>query len=559
MSRFISDWNTKTGNPCPYVVKSSKQRKTRSKHDWNSATRVGKESDIKLAMGIKGFVLTNKSDSFILPKLKPGTIETSLGTLYGIDPTTLKPTLPVVSPRKTKVCAIITVKVLNGSNLKFPCNPAVCHHVAQPFVQVKVDDQKEMGCKSYSKMGAAPVWNSKAMKFNLYDTGSHDIEIQVLTKCGTQKNKLIGTALIHSDDLNDQDLCQYVTLYNRCRKSTIVTGRIQVLLQKEKIIQRPGPFLLGNQLQAKKKTLKPVAPEPSLVVDKKQSRRRRRSSDFLKQLKSDLKTIEISKNEIEIQTQIGQGLHACVKLGKFNDQSVALKMFQYLGDLPPLPVMECFKNELEVLQQLDHPDIIQLIGVQISPTLTLVTEYMDGGSLYSYATSKQWSNVSLTQKIHIGLSITRALIYMKQQGFIHRDIKSHNILLADLDQDVMTVKLADFGTAVRLSDQFDLYEPIGTSGYTAPEVFSPKGYNYAADVWSLGILLWEMAARGTKYDTNPFTGLAPDMYQDKVLQGLRPQLPPTVDATYRDLVASCLSTDPINRPSLETIELELLK
>ena len=86
-------------------------------------------------------------------------------------------------------------------------------------------------------------------------------------------------------------------------------------------------------------------------------------------------------------------------------------------------------------------------------------------------------------------------------------LQPHNILLA-YGAGGVTCKLSDFGTCIRVPSNQMLTEEIGTSGYTAPEIFDPKSYNLSADVFSMGILLWDIFfAEGQE---NPLVGLDPD-------------------------------------------------
>ncbi|GMF80431.1 unnamed protein product [Phytophthora fragariaefolia] len=141
---------------------------------------------------------------------------------------------------------------------------------------------------------------------------------------------------------------------------------------------------------------------------------------------------------------------------------------------------------------------------------------------------------------------------------IHRDIKTHNILVNnDLTTTSSSVKV---GSAV-VWQQYDplLLEEVGSSGYTAPEIFTHRGYDSKVDVWSFGIVLWELAASCPKDRINPFMGMPGDEFVSKAQGGCRPNFTDEHQICVRSVVERCWKFDPLQRPNMNEVVEQLDK
>jgi serine/threonine protein kinase len=138
---------------------------------------------------------------------------------------------------------------------------------------------------------------------------------------------------------------------------------------------------------------------------------------------------------------------------------------------------------------------------------------------------------------------------------IHRDLKSLNLLLSEPvigPTDPILLKITDFGVSKTLSEPELMTGQMGTCHWMAPEVLSSQPYSLPADVYSYGIVMWEIMTRQT-----PYKGKNPaQILYGVVNQQERPSqalIPPTIPSTLRGLMTKCWHQDPSNRPTFDQI------
>jgi len=258
-----------------------------------------------------------------------------------------------------------------------------------------------------------------------------------------------------------------------------------------------------------------------------------------------------------IHTAVLQGKSVVVKTLKPECQDVALAINEIEG-------------ELEIHSRLDHPNIVKLIGAGFTPrgVRFVVLERLDGGTLtqlLGYDTRirdrrrRFWAKkkISYMDVLKCARSLAEALAYCHGRAIpnamvLHRDLKPDNVGFT-LDG---TVKLIDFGLARTVENATisnDVYQMSGETGslrYMAPEVADCQPYNQKADVYSFGIILWELVANKKPYD-----GMNRDEFYSRVVHGgERPVINNKkwpVDLI--DLMKSCWDTDIAKRPDFADI------
>lgn len=234
-------------------------------------------------------------------------------------------------------------------------------------------------------------------------------------------------------------------------------------------------------------------------------------------------------------------------------RTVAVKLI-HCSDAKDADVSE-FRKEVEILLRLRHPCIVALYGVCIElPNLALVMEYVSKGSLASYIRSLDPPAISWALRIKFAFDAARALAFLHRTNLIHRDIKSDNFLVAEIDPDSeVNLKLADFGISKDLKEtgraRRETVKMPGTVHWIAPEILSGGVAGKSSDVWSFGVVMWELVTHQKPYEEFKFAS----QVQDHVSGGGRLSLPIESPAEYAALFSSCYTTEAHLRPTFDDI------
>ena len=244
--------------------------------------------------------------------------------------------------------------------------------------------------------------------------------------------------------------------------------------------------------------------------------------------------------------KIGSGSFGSVYVGTMQNsmKKVAVKVLnvQSLGGRQ----LETFKREVWTMATLNHPAILRLIGVTLSPPFCIVTELLKD-SLYN-----RMRLLSPTKRSIIALRVSQGLAFLHATRIIHRDLKSSNILLDDDDNP----RVCDFGL-VGFKKRGTKTGFVGTTQWMAPELLrSSPFYDEKVDVYSFAIMMWELLTL-----QQPFTGMTQDQIVMAVIEHqARPAIPPQFGPPQLvQLIKSCWAEDPSERPSFEQIASALLR
>ena len=189
-----------------------------------------------------------------------------------------------------------------------------------------------------------------------------------------------------------------------------------------------------------------------------------------------------------IPYELGRGSFGCVYLVTHNTtkKKYALKVMNKHKLLQTYGSCQLVYNEIEIHSKLNHPNIIRLYNVlENEEEISILLEYAENGSLYSLIQDENGFSEHKAYKYFI--QIVNAVYFLHQNNIIHRDIKPENILIGEND----LLKLCDFGWAKELTVN-NRSTFCGTVEYMAPEIVGSEKYDCSVDVWSLGILLYEL-------------------------------------------------------------------
>jgi serine/threonine protein kinase len=228
--------------------------------------------------------------------------------------------------------------------------------------------------------------------------------------------------------------------------------------------------------------------------------------------------------------KVGGGLSSIVYKASPRNNSgavVAIKVIDRRELLKVSPHAEVYlKREISILQQLDHPNIVKLVEVlDDGVTIHLIMEFCQGGSLREYLNKK--GKLAESEVFSILSQLVDALKYMYSKSIIHRDLKPHNILLSGDG----TIKICDYGFARIYEKQKLMNSILGSPLYMAPEILASSQYTTKCDLWSVGIIMYEMLAGTVPFNTNSVVQLY-SFYERVKLWGI------TLPREIQDVVSS---------------------
>ena len=187
--------------------------------------------------------------------------------------------------------------------------------------------------------------------------------------------------------------------------------------------------------------------------------------------------------------QLGQGSFGRVFLVSHNEtkELYALKTIEKRKILMTYGKLDNIYDEINIHSKLYHQNIIKLYNVyEDEETINIIMEYAKEGNLY-HLIKKEKNGFSEQKSYEYFIQIINAVYYLHSNNIIHRDIKPENILIGDDNK----LKLCDFGWAKELTLE-NRSTFCGTMEYMAPEIVGSENYDYSVDIWSLGILLYEL-------------------------------------------------------------------
>ncbi|XP_027918844.1 serine/threonine-protein kinase HT1-like [Vigna unguiculata] len=253
--------------------------------------------------------------------------------------------------------------------------------------------------------------------------------------------------------------------------------------------------------------------------------------------------VDLSK--LFVGVRFAHGAHSRLYHGMYKDEAVAVKIIRVPDDdengMLADRLEKQFIREVSLLSRLHHRNIIKFVAAcRKPPVYCVITEYLSEGSLRSYLHKLETKTIPLQKLITFALDIARGMEYIHSQGVIHRDLKPENVLISE----DFHLKIADFGIACEEA-YCDLFaDDPGTYRWMAPEMIKRKSYGRKVDVYSFGLILWEMVT-----GTIPYEDMTPIQAAFAVVnKNSRPVIPSDCPAAMRALIEQCWSLNPDKRP-----------
>jgi NIMA (never in mitosis gene a)-related kinase len=244
---------------------------------------------------------------------------------------------------------------------------------------------------------------------------------------------------------------------------------------------------------------------------------------------------------------LGKGSYGRVDLARVRatGEQVAVKKVKFANMTPQARVKA--QDEVKLLASLTHANIVGYKeSFQERSSLYIVMEYVDGGDLEKRISQRGSSHFQEQEVLFTFVQILLALAYMHERHVMHRDLKPQNIFLTTFG----IVKVGDFGVAKSLNSTADLAKTvIGTPYYLAPEIWNSKPYGAAADIWSLGAVLFELCTL-----KKPFEGSSSIELWQAVMRAAHAPIPAFYSGELRQLIDGMLSQNPEYRPTAEQIK-----
>ena len=245
--------------------------------------------------------------------------------------------------------------------------------------------------------------------------------------------------------------------------------------------------------------------------------------------------------------QLGSGSFGRVYLVSHNDSKklFALKVIDKRKLMISYGKLDIIYNEINIHSKLSHENIIKLYNIhEDNESINIIMEYAEKGNLFQLI-SKEKSGLDESKAFDYFIQVVNAVYYLHNNNIIHRDIKPENILIGNDNK----IKLCDFGWAKELTLE-NRSTFCGTVEYMAPEIVGSENYDYSVDIWSLGILLYELLFGHSPFKANNTKNIILNIktheltYDDKNKK---------ISNSCKDLIKKLLDSNPQKRLKIKDI------
>ncbi|XP_042251708.1 tyrosine-protein kinase SYK isoform X1 [Thunnus maccoyii] len=265
----------------------------------------------------------------------------------------------------------------------------------------------------------------------------------------------------------------------------------------------------------------------------------------------ELRSSTVDRNHLFLEDgELGSGNFGTVMKGIYKmrktEKPVAVKILKNDDNNPS--VREEMLREANVMQQLDNPYIVRMIGICEAENLMLVMELAELGPLNKFLQkNKQTSIKNITELVH---QVSMGMKYLEEHNFVHRDLAARNVLLVTQHY----AKISDFGLSKAVAEEQNYYKAKGHGKWPvkwyAPECINYFKFSSKSDVWSFGVLMWEAYSFGQK----PYKGMKGNDVMQMIESGQRMDTPVNCPPEMYDLMRACWTYKVEERPKFSVVE-----